>query len=237
MGRILKPWIRSWPSEEEYHPSDLLAFSKLGVIRTFKAVPVMCAVASILILLKAVPAAAATAAPYHSGFQNMAGSTFHPSDPISFDVGGTMQWLWLVGLGVFLGWTALNVSGPRDVVRLRVLLSSPPQGMVNVMERIGRVNCTCNDQGNDMRIPEDSSKGSPMKCHLQRTFDECVRLYESKRSHELDDAKTVELTLCGVITRHSLEESLANHPRPVRIRPAVISRTTGTRYSTSVTTS
>jgi len=213
------------------------------MLRTLKAVPVLCAVASLLILLKAVPAAAATAAPYFtSSLPNMPDSTFDPMASISFNTGGPdtrelMKSLWLLGLGVFLGWTALNVSGPKDMVKLLTVLSSPPQEAVKVIERIVPVNCTCNGQADDTRTQQDFGESDPVNGLPQRTFDECVRLHESKRSHELNDAETIELTLRGVIPSHSLEKSLADHSRAVRIRRAVVSRTPGTRQSASVETS
>lgn len=204
------------------------------------AAPVLFAVASMLILLKAVPAAAATAAPYFSSSSpNVNEPSFDPIASIDYTTKGSetrnlMQSLWLVGLGILLGWAALDVSGPKDLAKLLTFLTSPPQESVKLIERIVAVNCTCTDQADDKTTGNDSGQSVVMNGLQQRTFDECIKLHEAKRSHELNDAETIELTLRGIIPGHSLEKSLADHSRAVRIRRAVVSRTPGVSQNASV---
>ena len=106
-----------------------------------------------------------------------------------------------------------------------------------IVERIKPVHCTCGDTGHAAKDSGEASQGYMGDKHPPSTFDECVKMYEEKEAHELNDSELVELTLRGIIPFHALEKTLADPTRAVRIRRAVVSRTPGVHRTSTLESS
>ncbi|RDL42525.1 3-hydroxy-3-methylglutaryl coenzyme A reductase [Venustampulla echinocandica] len=85
------------------------------------------------------------------------------------------------------------------------------------------------DEGLEMRQAEP--EGQPP---LRRTLVQMERLLQEKRAPELTDSEIVELSMQGKIPGYSLERTLKNTTRAVKIRRAIISRTPATTETTSL---
>jgi hydroxymethylglutaryl-CoA reductase (NADPH) len=72
------------------------------------------------------------------------------------------------------------------------------------------------------------------KPKLKRTQDQLEQMLQEKRTHELTDAEVIELSLQGKIPGYSLERSLKDTTRAVKIRRAIISRTPATAETTGL---
>ncbi|KAI4198066.1 MAG: hypothetical protein LQ350_005507 [Teloschistes chrysophthalmus] len=143
-------------------------------------------------------------------------------------------------LSAFLGMAAIMVYAPKQfsLIVSRLAPQLPTERVVEVVERIKPVNCTCSDHGKAVPdVEEASDQGYMGDRHPPSTFDECIKLYESKRAHELNDSELVEMTLRGVIPFHALEKSLADPTRAVRVRRAVVSRTPGIHHTNTLESS
>ncbi|KAL9580015.1 MAG: hypothetical protein Q9212_004746 [Teloschistes hypoglaucus] len=145
-------------------------------------------------------------------------------------------------LSAFLGMAAIMVYAPKQfsliVSRLAPQLSIPTERVVEVVERIKPVNCTCSDHGKVVPDSDEAAdQGYMGDRHPPSTFDECIKLYESKRAHELNDSELVEMTLRSVIPFHALEKTLADPTRAVRVRRAVVSRTPGIHHTNTLESS
>ena len=140
----------------------------------------------------------------------------------------------------FLGLAAIMVYAPKQFSMLMNKLAPqlPSEKIIEVerpVERIIAVNCTCQDKGKATPgNPEEASQGYMGDNHPPSTFDECVKAYEEKRAHELNDAELIEMTLRGVIPFHALEKTLADTTRAVRVRRAVVSRSPGIHHTNTL---
>jgi hydroxymethylglutaryl-CoA reductase (NADPH) len=74
----------------------------------------------------------------------------------------------------------------------------------------------------------------PTQPPLRRTQAEMEAMLREKRAHELNDRELVELSLQGKIPGYSLEKTLKDTTRAVKIRRAIISRTPATAETTSL---
>jgi hydroxymethylglutaryl-CoA reductase (NADPH) len=71
--------------------------------------------------------------------------------------------------------------------------------------------------------------GAPQK----RSREECERLLAEKKTSELNDEELTELSLRGKIPGYSLEKTLGDKTRAVKIRRSLIARTPATKHVTS----
>ncbi|KAI9744569.1 MAG: 3-hydroxy-3-methylglutaryl-coenzyme A (HMG-CoA) reductase isozyme [Claussenomyces sp. TS43310] len=69
---------------------------------------------------------------------------------------------------------------------------------------------------------------------LRRTPQQLEEMLLAKRAHELSDKELTELSLSGKIPGYALERTVKNTTRAVKIRRAVVSRTSATADTTSV---
>lgn len=142
-------------------------------------------------------------------------------------------------LTAFLGMAAIMVYAPKQfsLVMTRLAPQLPTEKVVEVVERIKPVNCTCSDHGKAVPDSDEPDQGYMGDRHPPSTMDECIKLYEEKRAHELNDSELVEMTLRGVIPFHGLEKTLADPTRAVRVRRAVVSRTPGVHHTNTLESS
>jgi hydroxymethylglutaryl-CoA reductase (NADPH) len=85
------------------------------------------------------------------------------------------------------------------------------------------------DEALAMRRPQPDEKPA-----LQRTQAQLEQMLLDKRTHELTDEEAIELSLQGKIPGYSLERSLKDTTRAVKIRRAIISRTPATAEITGL---
>lgn len=136
----------------------------------------------------------------------------------------------------FLGMAALMVYAPKQysVIMNKFAPPLPIERIVEVekiVERIKPVNCTCQDRGKAITADQvEASQGYIGDKYPPSTFDDCVKMFEEKRAHELNDSELIEMTLRGVIPFYGLEKTLADPTRAVRVRRAVVSRTPGVHH-------
>jgi hydroxymethylglutaryl-CoA reductase (NADPH) len=69
---------------------------------------------------------------------------------------------------------------------------------------------------------------------IRRTPAEMEKMIQEKRAHELTDKEVVEMSLQGKIPGYSLERTLKDTTRAVKIRRAIISRTAATAETTGL---
>lgn len=143
-------------------------------------------------------------------------------------------------LTAFLAMAAVMVYAPKQFsfVMNKLAPQLPSEKVVEVtriVERIKPVNCTCQDRGKAITAEqEEASQGYMGDKQPPSTFDECIKIYEEKRAHELNDSELVEMTIRGVIPFHGLEKTLADPTRAVRVRRAVVSRTPGVHHENTL---
>ena len=106
-------------------------------------------------------------------------------------------------------------------------INAPPtQGGANqpkVVERIVRVNCTCGGAPEEEDSEEEDEK-IPSELPPGRTIEDLRSLVAQKRGNELTDVEAVELALRGFLPLYSLEITLGNKFRAVKVRRAIVSR-------------
>lgn len=253
-GRVMRPWIQSWPSEPRlgtpiqqqqsptvmpvrWHPSS----------RNMHALAVgaaICLAASMISVPRTVLATASTV--QQRNMTSMPYPLVDSSLPMAYPGQSSRSSSILYGLNTlilsaFLGMAAIMVYAPKQfsliVSRLAPKLQ-PTERVVEVVERIKPVNCTCSDHGKAVPDSDEAAdQGYMGDRHPPSTFDECIKLYEEKRAHELNDSELVEMTLRGVIAFHALEKTLADPTRAVRVRRAVVSRTPGIHHTNTLESS
>ena len=180
-----------------------------------------------------------------SGFSNQTPMISEPiacagPETTARDNGKVAMSLWFSGAVTCLALVASILfdmkAVPNFFIVLSKLLLSPPTEHLKVVERIIPVNCTCNGSS----VPSHSARVIATIDPYERpqtppkTVDECLEQFKAQRSQELSDAEIIELTLRGLIPCHSLEKTLGDYSRAVRIRRAVVSRTPGTIQSAAV---
>jgi hydroxymethylglutaryl-CoA reductase (NADPH) len=69
---------------------------------------------------------------------------------------------------------------------------------------------------------------------MRRTQAQMEKMLQEKRAHELTDKEVIELSMQGKIPGYSLEKTLKDTTRAVKIRRAIISRTPATAETTSL---
>ncbi|KAL8970451.1 MAG: hypothetical protein Q9197_003801 [Variospora fuerteventurae] len=240
MGRVMRPWIQSWPSEERIGtPMDSTDTPSWQARRSIPALAVgaaICLAASMITVPRTVLATASnvqqrnmTTMPYPLMDSSMLMSYPGPTSKMTNILYG-LNTLILTG---FLGMAAVMVYAPKQfsIVMNRLAPQLPSERIVEVekaVERIKPVNCTCQDRGKAITADqEEASQGYIGNKHPPSSMEECIKLHEEKRAHELNDSELVEMTLRGIIPFHALEKTLADTTRAVRIRRAVVSRTPG----------
>lgn len=85
------------------------------------------------------------------------------------------------------------------------------------------------DEGLIMAKPQHTSQSQ-----VVRSQKELEKLLEAKRAPELNDAELIELAMQGKIPGYSLEKTLKDTTRAVKIRRAIISRTPATSETTNL---
>ncbi|KAL8724114.1 MAG: hypothetical protein Q9166_008126 [cf. Caloplaca sp. 2 TL-2023] len=241
MGRVMKPWTQSWPEEERLGtpiPSSKTSrWQAQGSVPAIAVGAVICLTASMITVPRTV-LATASAAVQQRNMTSMPYPLMDPNVPISYpgQYSGTANVLYGLStliLTGFLGLAATVVYAPKqfNIIMNKLAPQLPSEKIVEVdkvVERIKPVNCTCQDKGR--AVPESAeaaSQGYIGDKHPPSTFDECIKMYEEKRAHELNDSELVEMTIRGVIPFHALEKTLADFTRAVRVRRAAVSRTPG----------
>ncbi|KAF7953730.1 uncharacterized protein EAE97_001129 [Botrytis byssoidea] len=84
------------------------------------------------------------------------------------------------------------------------------------------------DEDEGLTMPDKSTTQS----QLRRSQQELEKMLEAKRAPELNDAELIELSMQGKIPGYSLEKTLKDTTRAVKIRRAIISRTPATSETT-----
>ncbi|KAK6612285.1 hydroxymethylglutaryl-coenzyme A reductase [Botrytis cinerea] len=87
---------------------------------------------------------------------------------------------------------------------------------------------TTDDEDEGLTMPDKSTTQS----QLRRSQQELEKMLEAKRAPELNDAELIELSMQGKIPGYSLEKTLKDTTRAVKIRRAIISRTPATSETT-----
>lgn len=221
MGQIMKPWIRSWPSDEPSQSRGLSSLSQLRVSLRGPTTIVAIGIVIFFILLKVESAMAAMARPYLSvspPFLNMTPlSDSNASIPLDTRESETLSItvsIWLVALVCFLAFTTAT------------LVSLWPQEEVRIVERIVAIDCTCNGRSHKTKLRSNPGynilTGGIHGLFLYRTIDERRQHYKSNKIHELIDGELIELTLHDIIPNHSLEKVLKDHLRAIQMRQAVV---------------
>lgn len=242
----MRPWIQSWPSEERVSTPKPSTSAPNWRTPALAVGAVICLVASMITVPRTVFATASTLQQ-----RNMTGMPYpvmDPGMPMGFPGQHSKTTNLLYGfntliLTTFLGMAALMVYAPKQfsIVMDKLAFQLRSERIVEVVktvERIKPVNCTCRDTGK--AVTEDQqhvSQGYMGDKYPPSTFDECIKMYEEKRAHELNDSELVEMTLRGVIPFHGLEKALADTSRAVRIRRAVVSRTPGVHHENALESS
>jgi hydroxymethylglutaryl-CoA reductase (NADPH) len=90
---------------------------------------------------------------------------------------------------------------------------------------------TTDDEGD---IPSMTENVPSVQPALRRTPEQLEKMLMEKRAPELTDKELIELSLQGKIPGHSLERTLKDTTRAVKIRRAVVSRTAATADTTSL---
>lgn len=247
MGRVMRPWIQSWPSEDRVGtPMQSTNAPSWQARRSIPALAVgaaVCLAASMITVPRTVLATASnvqqrnmTTMPYPLMDPTM--SMGYPGQPSKMT--NILYGLNTLILTAFLGMAAVMIYAPKQfsIVMNKLAPQLPSEKIVEVektVERIKPVNCTCQDRGKAITADqEEASQGYIGDKHPPSTFDECVKLYEEKRAHELNDSELVEMTLRRIIPFHALEKTLADPTRAVRIRRAVVSRTPGVHHESTL---
>ncbi len=243
MGRIMKPWIQSWPSEDRLGtPITSAGTPSWQTQRRLPALAVgatICLAASMITVPRTVLATAS--AVQQRNMTSMPYPLMDSSMPMSYPGQHSKTTNLLYGLNTliltgFLGMAALMVYAPKQysVIMSKFTPRLPTERIVEVeriVERIKPVNCTCQDRGKAITADqEEASQGYIGDKHPPSTFDDCVKMFEEKRAHELNDSELVEMTLRGIIPFYALEKALADPTRAVRVRRAVVSRTPGVHH-------
>ncbi|KAL8950139.1 MAG: hypothetical protein Q9222_003816 [Ikaeria aurantiellina] len=249
-GRVMKPWVQSWPEEERLGmPMPSSKTSRWQVQGSMPAIAVgaiICVAASMITVPRTVLATASTAV-HQRNMTSMPYPLMDPSMPMSYPgqhskVTNVLYGLSTLVLTGFLGMAAMMVYAPKQfsIVMNKLAPQTPIEKLVKVdktIERIKPVNCTCQDKGKVVSDSDEASQGYMGDKHPPSTFDECVKAYEEQRAHELNDSELVEITLRGVIPFHALEKTLADPTRAVRVRRAVVSRTPGIHHTNTLESS
>ncbi|KAL8708610.1 MAG: hypothetical protein Q9220_006546 [cf. Caloplaca sp. 1 TL-2023] len=249
IGRVMKPWVQSWPEEERLGmpiPSSKTSrWQVQGSIPAIAVGAVVCLAASMITVPRTVLATASTV--HQRNMTSMPYPLMDPNMPMSYPGGHSKVTNLLYGLSTlvltgFLGMAAMMVYAPKQfsVVMNKVAPQTPIEKLIKVdrtIERIKPVNCTCQDKGKVVSDSDEASQGYMGDKHPPSTFDECVKLYEEHRAHELNDSELVEITLRGIIPFHALEKTLADPTRAVRVRRAVVSRTPGIHHTNTLESS
>ena len=88
---------------------------------------------------------------------------------------------------------------------------------------------TTDDEEDVLTMARPQSDGA-----LRRTQAEMEQMLKEKKTHKLTDAELIELSLQGKIPGYSLERTLKDTTRAVKIRRAIISRTPATAETTGL---
>jgi hydroxymethylglutaryl-CoA reductase (NADPH) len=88
---------------------------------------------------------------------------------------------------------------------------------------------TTDDEEDVLTMARPQSDGA-----LRRTQAEMEQMLKEKKTHKLSDAELIELSLQGKIPGYSLERTLKDTTRAVKIRRAIISRTPATAETTGL---
>lgn len=122
-----------------------------------------------------------------------------------------------------------NNSASTPVLRLHNI---DPNASDNIPLTPARTPATTDDEDDGLVMaPKSLNNAQPQ---LRRSQQELEKMLEAKRAPELTDAELIELSMQGKIPGYSLEKTLKDTTRAVKIRRAIISRTPATSETTSL---
>ncbi|KAF7856972.1 hypothetical protein EAF04_009732 [Stromatinia cepivora] len=122
-----------------------------------------------------------------------------------------------------------NNSASTPILRLHNI---DPNASDNIPLTPARTPATTDDEDDELVMaPKSQITAQPQ---LRRSQQELEKMLEAKRAPELTDAELIELSMQGKIPGYSLEKTLKDTTRAVKIRRAIISRTPATSETTSL---